>query len=59
MDKRFIVYEAKEHDGYYYFTKKSNSVSDIIAIVKTEDKAKELVSKDSNHRDYKEIDWEE
>ena len=59
MVKKFIVYEAKEHNGYGYFVKKSNNISDIIAIVSTEEKAIELVNKYSDHRGYKEIDWEE
>ena len=44
---RYIVYIANEDKGYYstYYTEKEhNVISDIVAIFKTEEKAKEYVT---------------
>lgn len=57
---RYIVFVAKEDTGYYdpyYDEKKSNTINDIIAIVRTEEAAKEMC-KGTKDLDYKEIIWE-
>lgn len=58
---RYIVYYASENTGYYspYYTEKeSNQISDIVAIFKSEEKAKEFC-KENQMLDYKRVIWEE
>lgn len=53
----YIVYIAQENVGYYssfYETKESNSVDDIVAIFRDEEKAKEYC-KDSKTLAYKAV----
>ena len=59
MSKRYIVYYSSE-DNYesYLSEKESNRISDIIAILKNEEKAKEMV-RENKKLDYKEVEWEE
>lgn len=57
---RYIVFVAKEDTGYYtqYYTEKeSNTINDIIAIVRTEKQAKAICG-NTKDLDYKEIIWE-
>lgn len=61
MSKRYIVYQANKDNGYYerYIEEKeSNQISDIVAILRNEERAKEMV-KDDEYLDYKEVIWEE
>lgn len=58
---RYIVYIANEDKGYYstYYTEKEhNIISDIVAIFKTEEKAKKYV-KDNIKLEYIAVLWEE
>lgn len=64
MSKRYIVYISSEGRGYYksYLSEKEfNLISDIVAILKDEEKAKEMVKEKSKlvKLDYKEVEWEE
>lgn len=58
--ERYIVYMAYRSwsNKNYVERKEVNSISDIVAIVKSEEKAKAMVEED-NKLDYKEILWEE
>lgn len=61
MSKRYIVYYAQENTGYYdtYLSDKEfNSIEDIVAILKNEDKAKEMV-KANERLGYVEVIWED
>lgn len=61
MSKRYIVYYANEDTGYYdrYLSEKGfNQISDIVAILKDEEKAKDMVEENTK-LDYQEVIWEE
>ena len=61
MSKRYIVYYSSEDKGYYesYLSEKeSNQISDIVAILKDEEKANKMV-KENKKLDYREVEWEE
>ena len=58
---RYIVYVKNADEGYYYsyYTEKeSNKIEDIIAIFRTEEKAKNMC-KEKRNLGYKQIIWEE
>lgn len=58
---RYIVYVGNEDTGFYssYFSmKETNRIEDIIAIFKSEEKAKEFC-KDRKDLEYRQIIWEE
>lgn len=58
---RYVVFIGNVDKGYYeinYDYKEHNRIDDIIAIVKSEQKAKDLC-KDSPELEYKKIIWEE
>lgn len=61
MSKRYIVYYASEDKGYYesYLSEKEfNLISDIVAILKDEEKARRMI-RENNKLDYKGVEWEE
>ena len=58
---RYIVYVANVDTDYYdswYSQKESNQIEDILAIFKSEEKAKDMC-KGREDLDYKQIIWEE
>lgn len=58
---RYIVYVEYSDEGYYstyYNQKESNQIEDIVAIVKSEDKAKDMC-KDRPDLGYRKIIWED
>ena len=58
---RYIVYVENRDEGYYssYYTEKeSNKIEDIIAIFRTEEKAKNMC-KERRDLGYRQIIWEE
>ena len=54
---RYIVYVENVDEGYYT-EKESNKIEDIIAIFRTEEKAKNMC-KGRRDLDYRQIIWEE
>lgn len=64
MTERYIVYMAYRSwsNKNYVERKEVNSISDIVAIVKSEEKAKAIVEEKKAlglYLDYKKIQWEE
>jgi hypothetical protein len=58
---RYIVFISNEDNGYYevyYDDKPHNRIDDIVAIVKSEQKAKDLCKNDPK-LEYKKIQWED
>lgn len=58
---RFIVFVESHDVGYYssmYDSKPHNRIDDIVAIVKSEQKAKDLCKNDPK-LEYKKIQWED
>lgn len=58
---RYIVYIGNENTGYYssyYDNKEQNVISDIVAVFKTEEKAKEYIKNDER-LEYTQVLWEE
>lgn len=58
---RYIVYVGNEDTGFYsshFSMKETNRIEDIIAIFKSEEKAKEFC-KDRKDLEYRQIIWEE
>lgn len=58
---RYVVFIGNEDDGYYevyYDDKPHNRIDDIVAIVKSEDTAKDMC-KDRKELSYTRIKWED
>lgn len=58
---RYIVFISNEDNGYYevyYDEKPHNRIDDIVAIVKSEDTAKDMC-KDSKELSYTRVKWED